>query len=233
MKLKDLPKIDLPREKLVKYGPEKLSNAELLALLLRTGAKGLNVLELSKVLFRKFGNEGLPNASIEDLKKTFGLGEAKACEIVACFELGKRLLQNKQAELIMTPEDVWKECRDIVSGKKEYFVIFYLDVRSQEIKRDIIFMGTVNKVMIHPREIFEPAIRCLSAHIILAHNHAHDSVEPTASDREVTKRLVEAGHILGIEVRDHIIVNKTHCFSMKNSGAWPKIQRTVSEVLQN
>jgi DNA repair protein RadC len=142
-------------------------------------------------------------------------------------------LQNKQAELIMTPEDVWKECRDIVSGKKEYFVIFYLDVRSQEIKRDIIFMGTVNKVMIHPREIFEPAIRCLSAHIILAHNHAHDSVEPTASDREVTKRLVEAGHILGIEVRDHIIVNKTHCFSMKNSGAWPKIQRTVSEVLQN
>jgi DNA repair protein RadC len=231
MKLKDLPKIDLPREKLVKYGPEKLSNAELLALLLRTGVKDLNVLELSKVLFRKFGNEGLPNASIEELKKTFGLGEAKACEIVACFELGKRLLQNKQAELIMTPEDVWKECRDIVAGKKEYFMIFYLDIRSQEIKRDIIFMGTVNKVMIHPREIFEPAIRCLAAHIILAHNHVHDSVKPTQSDQDITNRLVRAGRILGIEVRDHVIVNKTQCYSLRKSAEWPEDSKSSSEML--
>jgi len=107
MKIKDLPKIDRPREKLEKYGPERLSNSELLAILLGTGSKGVNVVELSNKILKKFSVDGLSKADVKALKNTFGLGSAKACEIVACFELGRRFLQNKQSSLILSPRNLW------------------------------------------------------------------------------------------------------------------------------
>ncbi len=128
MKIKDLPKIDRPREKLEKYGPERLSNSELLATLLGTGSKGINVIELAGKILRKFSGAGLVKASVKELKNTFGLGSAKACEIVACFELGRRFLQNKQSVLILEPKNVWEELKDIRDNKKEHFVIFFLIV---------------------------------------------------------------------------------------------------------
>lgn len=218
VKIKDLPKIERPREKLEKYGPERLSNSELLAILLGSGQKGINVIELSKRILSKFSGNGLTKANVKEFKNTFGLGSAKACEIVACFELGRRLLQNKQASLILSPKDVWDELKDIRDNKKEHFVVFFLDARNQEIKREIISVGSLNANLVHPREVFEPAVRHLAAQIIIAHNHPSGEVEPSEDDLEITKRLVETGKILGIEVVDHIIVTKNNFLSFKQGG---------------
>lgn len=215
MKIKDLPKIERPREKLEKYGPERLSSSELLAILLRTGSAGVNVVELSNKILKKFSREGLVKATIKDLKSTFGLGTAKACEIIACFELGRRLLQDKKSLLILSPQNVWEELKDIRDNKKEHFITFFLDARNQEMKREIISVGSLNANLVHPREVFEPAVRYLAAQVILAHNHPAGDAEPSDHDIGITKRLKEAGEILGIELVDHIIVTRTGYISFK------------------
>ena len=216
VKLKDVPKVDRPREKLAKYGPEKLSNSELLAILLRTGGKGINVVEMANKILKKFSGDGLAKANFKELKNTFGLGPAKACEIIACFELGRRLLQNKQSALLLSPKDVWNELKDIRDNKKEHFVVFYLDNRNQEIKREIISIGTLNANLVHPREVFEPAIAHSAAQIIVAHNHPSGDPEPSEDDIIINKKLVEAGKILGIELLDHIIIVKQGYISFKD-----------------
>ena len=218
IKIKDLPKIERPREKLEKYGPERLSDSELLAILLRTGGKGINVVELSSKILRKFSGAGLAKATVKELKNTFGLGSAKACEIAACYELGRRHLQNKQSVLLLSPKDVWNELKDIRDHKKEHFVIFFLDSRNQEIKREIISVGTLNANLVHPREVFEPAIKHSAAQIIVAHNHPSGDPEPSEDDMEITKRLVESGKILGMEIIDHIVVTKNNYVSLKEKG---------------
>jgi len=213
--IKSIPKIDRPREKLIQYGPEKLSNSELLALLLRSGNKDVNAIELAGKILKKFGAKKLPDLIFKDLKKIPGLGPAKACEIVACFELGKRLLKDKKAQIFLTPKEVWEELKDIKNHKKEHFVIFYLDSRNQEIKRETISIGSLNANLVHPREVFEPAVRNLAAQIILAHNHPSGDPTPSEDDLEITKKLIESGKILGIEIIDHIIVAKNDFFSFK------------------
>lgn len=215
MKIKDLPKIERPREKLEKYGPERLSSSELLAILLRTGSAGINVVELSNKILKKFSGDRLVKATVKDLKSTFGLGTAKACEIIACFELGRRLLQNKKSLLILSPQDVWEELKDIRDNKKEHFVIFFLDARNQEMKREIISVGSLNANLVHPREVFEPAVRYLAAQVVVAHNHPAGDAEPSDHDIAITKRLKDAGEVLGIELVDHIIVTKTSYTSFK------------------
>ena len=217
-KIKELPRIERPREKLIQYGPERLSNSELLAILLRSGKKGENVVDLSNKILKKFKAENLPAISFNELKAFPGLGPAKACEILACFELGKRLLKGKAAELYLKPEDVYRELRDIRDHKKEHFVIFFLDSRNQEIKREIISVGSLNANLVHPREVFEPAVKNLAAQVILAHNHPSGDAEPSEDDIEINKRLVEAGKILGIEVIDHIIITKENYLSFKEKG---------------
>lgn len=215
MKIKDLPKIDRPREKLEKYGPERLSDSELLAILLRTGNAGINVVELSNKILRKFSGAGLAKASVVELKNTFGLGTAKACEIVACYELGRRHLQSKKSVLLLSPKDVWDELKDIRVHKKEHFVIFFLDSRNQEIKREIISVGSLNANLVHPREVFEPAIRYLAAQVIIAHNHPSGNPEPSEGDSIITEKLINAGRLLDIEVLDHVIVSQKEFYSYK------------------
>lgn len=215
MKIKDLPKVERPREKLIRYGPEKLSNSELLAIILGSGTKERNVIELANKILKKFSADELPNLTFNDLKNYPGLGPAKACEIIACFELGKRLLKGKRTKIYLTPKDVWDELKDLHNNKKEHFVIFYLDARNQEIKREIISVGSLNANLVHPREVFEPAVRNLAAQIILAHNNPSGDPEPSEDDLEITKRLVESGKILGIEIIDHIIVAKNGFISFK------------------
>lgn len=217
-KIKDLPKIERPREKLIQYGPAHLSNSELLAIILRSGKKGENVIDLANKILKKFKAENLPEVSFDELKEFPNLGPAKACEILACFELGKRLLKGKIAGLYLRPEDVWKELRDIRDHKKEHFIIFFLDSRNQEIKREIISVGSLNANLVHPREVFEPAVKNLAAQVILAHNHPSGDPEPSEDDLELNKRLVEAGKILGIEVIDHIIIGKAGFLSFKEKG---------------
>jgi DNA repair protein RadC len=214
-KIKDLPKVERPREKLMQYGPEKLSNSELLAILLRSGKKGENVVELANKILKRFSKDELPNLTFNDLKDYSGLGPAKACEIIACFELGKRLLKDKKAEIYLKPKEIWEELKDLRDHKKEHFVIFYLDSRNQEIKREIISVGSLNANLVHPREVFEPAVRHLAAQVVLAHNHPSGDPEPSEDDLEITKQLKESGKILGIEVIDHIIITKNGFLSFK------------------
>ena len=218
MKIKDIPKVDRPREKLEKYGPDKLSNAELLAVLLGNGIKDLNVIELSHKILRKFPAVSLANANLKELKDIPRLGSTKACLILACFELSRRLLKDKKSELILSPKDVWENLKDIRDNKKEHFVVFYLDARNQKIQREIISVGILNANLIHPREVFEPAIYHSAAQILIAHNHPSGEIKPSDDDIVVTKRLMEAGKILGIEVADHVIVSQNAFLSLKCEG---------------
>jgi len=216
--IRDLARVERPREKLIHYGPARLSNRELLAIILRTGGKNENALDLAGRVIRNCKSENLPLVSYAEIRKISGIGPAKACEILACFELGRRLLKGKVSSLFLKPEDVWKELKDIRELKKEHFVIFYLDSRNQEIKREIISVGSLNASLVHPREVFEPAVKNLAAQVILAHNHPSGNPEPSRDDLEINRRLVEAGKILGIEVIDHIIVTATGYLSFKEKN---------------
>jgi len=215
VKIKDIPKSDRPREKMEKYGPDKLSDAELLAILLRTGTKDLNVLKLSQKILEKFGNEKFVDLSIENLKTVHGIGSAKACEILSCFELGRRMLKGKKTSILLSPKDVWERMEDVRGSKKEHFVVFYLDSRNQEIHKEIVSVGTLNESLVHPREVFENAIKNNAASIIIAHNHPSGDLEPSQADIEITKKLIHAGKILDIKIIDHIIVTINGYNSLK------------------
>ena len=215
MPIKNVHKIEQPRERLEKYGAGKLLDSELLAILLRTGPRGTNVLELAKKLLKQYPGAKLAQTSFEELNTVHGLGPAKACEIVACFELGRRLLKDKTSVLVLSPRDVWEQLKNIRGSKKEHFVVFYLDTQNQEIRHEIISIGTINASLIHPREVFEPAIKHLASHIIIAHNHPSGSLDPSDEDLAVTKRLADSGRLLGIEVLDHVIVTNKSYTSFK------------------
>lgn len=205
VKIKDLPEGDRPREKMVKYGPDKLSNEELLALVLGSGTKGVNVRTLSGRILRK-NREKLNSLTFEDLKNEKGLGKVKATQVIAVLELGKRLFAGKKNNLILSPDNVWERCEDFRSSKKEHFAVFFLDARSQEIKREIISVGTLTASLVHPREVFESAIKANAVSIILAHNHPSGDSKPSEEDESLTRRIIEAGEIMGIKVSDHVIV---------------------------
>jgi DNA repair protein RadC len=153
-----------------------------------------------------------------DFKNISGLGTSKSCQIIACFELGKRLLKHKKNQIYLSPKDVFNELKEIRDNKKEHFVVFYLDSVNQEIKKEIISIGILNANLVHPREVFEPAISNLAAQVIFAHNHPSGSTQPSEADLKITSRLITAGKILGIKVVDHIIVTKNNYLSFKEKG---------------
>lgn len=217
-KIKELHKIERPREKLQRYGAVKLSDAELLAIILGNGIKGTNVIELSKKILRKFPKGEIVSADLKNLNEISGLGPVKACQISACFELGRRFLQNKKFALVLSPKDVWEQLVDIRGKMKEHFAVFFLDARSRVVKREIVSVGILNASLIHPREVFEPAVRNLAAQIIVAHNHPSGEIEPSEEDILITKKLRSAGEILGIELLDHVIVSKNGYLSLKERG---------------
>lgn len=218
--IRDLPIVERPREKLLKYGPGRLSAVELLAILLGTGRKGESVLLVAKKLFKTIPFEKFPHLTSNEFRNISGIGPAKTCELLASIELGKRLFQNKKVAIsqLLNPKDVFDNLKDISQSKKEHFIVFFLDSRNQQIHREIISIGTINASLVHPREVFEPAIRHLSVQIILAHNHPSGDLEPSEEDLTVNKRLTEAGKLLGIEVLDHIIVTKDSFISFKEKG---------------
>lgn len=214
MKIKDLPKIDMPREKLEKYGTEKMLDHELLAILLGSGIKGLNVLELSKKILKVVDKVGADKISLKDLIEIKGLGKAKASEIISCFELGRRILKGKKTSILLSPKDVWERMEDVRNSKKEHFVVFYLDSRSQEIQKEVISIGILNESLVHPREVFETAIKNTASSIILSHNHPSGDTQPSEADIEITKKLIHAGKILDIKIVDHVIVTNKDFLSI-------------------
>jgi DNA repair protein RadC len=203
MNIADLPAIEKPREKLMRYGVKRLTNTELIAIILRSGSAGKSVLVLADEV-----NSIVHKAtSIETLSNIKGMGTAKSVEIVASIELGKRMYSNESIE-VMNAESIWKEMRQYRSSKKEHFVAFYLNSRSKLIHSEVISIGTINESIVHPREVFEPALSHSATSIIVAHNHPSGSIEPSTADLVVTDRLKKAGKILGITLLDHLIVTQ-------------------------
>lgn len=216
-RIKDTPKVDMPREKLEKYGPDKLMDSELLALLLGSGIKGLNVLQLAKKILRLIEKVGVEKMTLEILLEEKGLGKAKASQIIAVLALGKRLM-NKERPEILTPQDVWKLCADFRDSKREHFAAFYLDTQGRVIERQIISIGTLDTSLVHPREVFEPAVSLRASSIVVAHNHPSGYLEPSSEDEVLTRRLEESGKILGIRLDQHVIITQSSfCGFMKPS----------------
>ena len=207
MKIKDLPKIDRPREKLEKYGPKRLSDSELLAILLGSGIKGKNVLTLSREILRQVEETGLANISREDFKKIHGLGRAKISQILALIELSGRL-NEKKGMVVQSPEDIWKLCADFYDSKKAHMAVFYLDTKNRIIERRITSIGTIDSNLVHPREIFEPALSLSASSIMIAHNHPSGGLEPSAEDKKITWQLLEAANILGFRLLSHVIITQ-------------------------
>jgi len=216
-KIKDIPKLERPREKLIKKGPKALKKEELLAIILRTGLKGKNAIQVANDILIKYGNKKFLLASYQELRNIKGVGPTKAAQILAAIELGSRLFKEKpeQEIYIHSPEDTIKIISGLKNNKKENFVALYLDARNKLIYQETISIGSLNASIVHPREVFEPAIQYLAAQIILAHNHPSGDPEPSTEDLAITKRLVESGKILGIEITDHIIVAKNGFISFK------------------
>ena len=216
-KIKDIPKVERPREKLEKKGAQALRKKELLAIILRTGIEGKNVLQVAQDILSKYGGKKLIDVSYKELRNMRGVGPSKAAQVIAAIELGKRLYKEKVEKeiFINSSEDVLKEVSHIRENKKENFIVLYLDARNKLIYKETVSIGTLNANLVHPREVFEPAVRNLAAQIILTHNHPSGDPEPSEDDLGITKRLVEAGKILGIEVMDHIVVTKKSFFSFK------------------
>lgn len=221
IRITDLPKEERPRERLVKYGPESLSTAELLAILLRTGTRKDNAVNLSNRILRDYSLSRLSRASIPELSRIHGIGLAKATQIAACFELARRLEAHSDAPKprIKKPEDAY---RLIAPGlrnlKRETFKALYLDAKNQLIWEETISIGTLDASIVHPREVFKTAIQESTASIILAHNHPSGDPGPSREDVELTRRLTEAGKLIGIEILDHIIVGEGGYVSMKEGG---------------
>jgi len=220
--VRDLPKPERPRERLQKFGPEALSAQELLALVIGRGIPKKSVMNIAQELLAKFGNvKAIGQATIEELSQIKGIGLAKAAQIKACFELGKR--EDLEPELkhfdIKDPEAVVKAIRASIQDKaKEHFKLILLNPRNKIIGISTISVGTLNASLVHPREVFKDAIKHSAASVVLAHNHPSGDPEPSEDDLKITKKLVESGTILGIEVIDHIVIGKNNFCSFKERG---------------
>ena len=198
----------MPREKLARYGAGALSDRELLHIIIGSGNKQVSAEEISTQIQKLLQARG-SSIAYGDLLSIKGVGTAKASEIIALFELGKRYLMPADRPVIATTNDAVLQLGNIKDKKQEHFVVLTLDGANRLISNTIVFQGTLNQSLIHPREIFAQAIEDRAASIIVAHNHPSGSVEPSDDDIEITRKLKEIGQLLGIRVLEHIIVTKT------------------------
>ena len=216
----DLPSGERPRERMKRLGAENLSAQELLAIILGRGSAGESVTVTVQRLFDKFENlNNLAIASLEELSEIRGIGLANACQIKAAFEMANRWdksINIKNKRVIKTPEEAYCELKGKFRGKKkEYFWAILLDTRNQIIKLVEISVGSLDSSIVHPRELFKEAIASSSSSIIVAHNHPSGNPEASQEDIALTKRLIQAGNIVGIEVIDHLIIGDGKYVSLK------------------
>lgn len=211
LKIKDLPDEDKPRERLVKYGANSLSASELLAIVLNTGTKKEGILEMSKRIFKEYGEKAIINQTDPKIiEKELDIPLTKACQIVACFSLGQRLFSKDAIGqvTIRTAKQAFQYLKDMRDLPKEQLRGLYLNSRYRLIHDEVISIGSLTANIVHPREIFKPAIAHSAAAVIIAHNHPSGSTKPTKSDITVTEQLIKASQLLGIDLLDHIIIAK-------------------------
>ena len=223
-KLLEVPLSAMPRERLERYGAKVLETHELLAILLRTGSKDLNVLQLAVVVLNTFEDlHSLKMASLDELMHINGIGRTKAIELKAAMELGVRLSNAAQMKLgkitssKMAGQWIVQELKD---AYQEHLVALYLNTKNEIIKKKMIFIGGLNSAVAHPRESFREAVRFSAARVIIGHNHPSGNPEPSQADIDFTRRLMECGELMGIELLDHFVVGGEEYISLKEFGAF-------------
>lgn len=212
LRLKDQPASERPRERLAERGADALSHAELIAILLRTGLKGTNVVEVGRQLLGKFGSlNALAGASLEDLRGIKGIGRDKAVTLMAAFALARRMAAElrREAPLLDTPERIADALReDVRHLPAEQFVVVLLNTRRRLLKVERISQGTLDTILVHARDVFRAAIAANASAIVLAHNHPSGDPTPSEADIKVTRDLIRAGQLLKIELLDHVILGR-------------------------
>jgi DNA repair protein RadC len=218
--IREMPKVERPREKLIEKGPENLKDEELLAILLRTGTKEKSALDLAKQILRKFSKKKFQKLRYEDLIQIKEVNKAKACAILAAIEFTKRILKVGEETLpkIESLKDVIAQISYLREKTREHLVALYLNARNEVVFKKHLFVGTLDANICHPREIFKYALEKNAASVILVHNHHSGDPTPSKADLEITKRIQEAGKIMGIDVLDHVIISKNKIFSFKEKG---------------
>jgi len=220
MRIKDISKENRPRERFLKNGATSLSDAELLAVILQKGNKKENVVDMSNRLLSKHGINKLSDLSLKELQEINGIGPAKAMQIKALFEFNKRHnLSKTNGNSIKSAKDVYEYASQrFAFNDKEQFMILHLNTKNRIIKDEIISIGTLNASIIHPREVFKSAIRESSNSIILVHNHPSGDPEPSQEDEQITQKLFDAGKLLSIKIKDHVIVGDEKHYSFKEES---------------
>ena len=206
MRLRDLPTEEKPREKLMKYGPAALSVTELLTIVLNAGTKKEGVLAMSRRLLKEYGDSAIINQKDpKKIQSALGVPIVKACQVVACFELGRRFFKTdgKRPLMLRTASQVYDYLKDMRDLPKEHLRGLYLDGHYQLVHDEVISIGSLTANIIHPREVFRPAIEYSASAVILAHNHPSGVVKPSEADIVITRQIVEAGKIVGINLLDH------------------------------
>jgi DNA repair protein RadC len=212
LRIKDLPLENKPREKMTKQGPEALSLTELLAVILNTGNRNEDVLEMSNRIIREYGERSIiSEKNVTKLSEELSIPTGKACQIIACGEIGRRLYERDTSGLtvIRNAKDVYEYLRDMYNLPKEHLRGLYLNSHNRIIHDEVISIGTINSNIIHAREVFRPAIQYNAAAIVLAHNHPSDVATPSKQDIEITHQLIESGKMIGIHILDHVIITKS------------------------
>lgn len=214
----ELPLTERPRERLVQMGAENLSDKELLAILLKTGTKDKDVSTLATEVLTKYGSlQKLENASLRSLLEIKGIGKVKAIEILGVIELGKRIWyqkENKYLKKMTTAKEIWENTKYLFASKsQECFYCLYFDNKQKLIEEKLLFMGTINRSVVHPREIFKEAYLLSASSIVCLHNHPSGDVKPSHEDILFTKNIMEIGKMQGIPVIDHLIVTDCEYYS--------------------
>jgi DNA repair protein RadC len=218
MRIKDIAKENRPRERFVRYGSSNLSDAELLAIILKTGNRGENVVDMCNRLIKTYGIDKLSTLTLKELQKIKGIGPAKAMQIKAVFEINKRVnIRVNEGRQIKSAKDVYDYCYPIMCDlDREIFMILYLDTKNRIIKDEIISVGTLNSTIVHPREVFKNAIKDSVNSIIIIHNHPSGDSTPSFEDDRITEKFFKAGELIDIKVLDHVIIGKDNYYSYKD-----------------
>ena len=217
--IKNLPGGKGPWEKLKRFGSGALADDELLAVILTRGSKSEDPLRIAQRIMESYGSGALLGAGdVECLRQLYDVGEVHACQILACFELGRRFFQKAKGIYLRAPEAVYEYLRSMSRFNKEAFRGLYLDVKGGIVHDEIVSLGTLTMNLVHPREVFRPAIEYSAASIILVHNHPSGDPTPSAEDLRVTRQLVEVGKLMDIEVLDHVIIGRESFVSLRRKG---------------